>query len=326
MKKLLSCALALCLAVSAFSLDSGLFQATASTVRDDASYFMDAMDWQKLDFKKFYGFTSIDSATSGNLATAFKLKNGDTLMASWEGNLWTDPQDTNSFAVMYGKDKYAFGAGYAWGSFSKSFSGVLSYTERVKIFSATFGMNVTDKDAFSVAYALTSFKDDSFENLNIIDATYKRAFNKDSYLTVSYEGIFWNDFTLTTITPAYHYEYKAKKFTYGLNASVPFMFVSITDVDTSNMLISPVVQNGISVALSDALTLNTGIKTTLPYIYKLDDDTTTGTFANDFTFGLSLNAGENVRIDAVTDINLASGISIDDVKALDFMLTATLKL
>lgn len=326
MKKLLSCALALCLTVSAFSLDSGLFQATSSTVRDDASYFMDAMDWQKLDFKKFYGFTSIKSSTEGNLAGAFKLKNGDTLMASWDGNLWTDPQDTNSFAVMYGKDKYAFGASYAWGSLDFAFPYVSSSTVRAKSFGATFGMNVTKTDAFSVNYNLFSFNEDGIENFNNLNATYKHAFKENSELSLSYTGMFWDEYTVTVLVPAYHYEYKNKKFTYGLTAGASLLFFTEPVTDVSYMYIAPVVNNGISVALSDAVLLNAGIKTALPSIEKIDDDTSTGAFSNTFTFGLSLNAGENARIDAfVASVPLASGLSIDDVKALTFNFTASLK-
>lgn len=328
MKKILSCALALCMAVSAFSLESGLFQATASTVRDDASYFMDAMDWQKLDFKKFYGFTSIDSATSGNLAAAFKLKNGDTLMASWEGNLWSTT-DSNTFSAMYGKDKYAFGASYGWGSINTKIPAFGNISQDSKIFSAIFGMNVTDKDAFAVNYTLTSFDGDIYtSSLNVISAYYKRAINDNSNLTIGYTGTFFGDYTtVNEITPTYHYEYKNKKFTYGLNASVPFMFYNVTvyGTDTSVVIISPVVQNGISVALTDLLTLNGGIATTIPSITKSGDETTTGSFSNNFLFGLSLNAGENVRIDAVTEVPLAAGLSIDDVKALAFNFTVALK-
>ena len=64
MKKLLACALALTLSVSAFSLTSGKSIATAGSIKDNASYFMDPINWNKMDFNKIWAFTSITPASA----------------------------------------------------------------------------------------------------------------------------------------------------------------------------------------------------------------------------------------------------------------------
>lgn len=326
MKKLLACALALTLSVSAFSLTSGKSIATAGSIKDNASYFMDPINWNKMDFNKIWAFTSITSASAqeGNLAAAFKLKNKGTLMTSWNGNLWADPDDYNTMSLMYAKDAFSFGASLGVGNldfYHPVYPAVPWGPEEQTVFEGFFGMNINPQSAFSLGLRYNNFEKDTIDDPFTLVATYQHSFKPNSILSAQYLGFYMNEnATANIISTNYQYEYKAKNFTYGLNTNVSFNFMK------DMFMLKSSITNGISTNLSKLLTLNAGLSTSLPELYKEKDvDLQTGLFSNTFYYGLSLQAGDNVTIDASSAIDLPNGISFETIWQTSFLLTVALK-
>lgn len=323
-KKLFTSAVLIALSASAFALESRFNSATANTITDDASYLMNSTEWNKLNFDKTFVFTSIDSNASGNIAAAFKLKNNATLMTSWDGNLWSATNKYNNFAALYGTGKYSFGASFASGTTTVEIPIYGSSSADITEFGLTFGMNVTDKDDITAAFGYISSDDFGDDSIITLTGGYKRNLTKTSNASIIYTGIFFNDITTNTFVPAYHYEYNNKKVSYGFTATAPVTFASY--YSTSETMFTPVINNGVSLNLSDSFSLNAGLSTTLPYIAKTEGmDATYGNFLNTFTFGFSINAGSAVKIDASSVFNLASGVSIDDILTTPFMLSVSMK-
>ena len=102
MKKLGLILLMACVLLSAtFGATSALVGGAVSAVKDDASYVMDVLDWDKASFGKFFGFTSINSTSTLNFRGAQHLKGGN-LAFSYSGNLWGDGQGQERYRGFLG--------------------------------------------------------------------------------------------------------------------------------------------------------------------------------------------------------------------------------
>lgn len=245
-----------------FAQVSGLSLGSASTVRDNTAYVMDVLDWNKADFGKFFGFTSIDSSSSLNFLGAQQVKGGN-LAYSYAGNLWKEGSD--NYSVFYGKKNMGFlftlDADKAKEGKIESDMGDVN-VENYGVFSPsfTFGMNATDKFSFKAGFGIglttgkNSYEIGTTEYLTktslsapVVElAGYYTIKNTDKLfarLGLSYTGVFAGlksklyidgefdektelSLNANAIALSGSLEYKATdRFTYGLNAVFPgFVF------------------------------------------------------------------------------------------------------
>ncbi len=232
--------------------------ASAYTIEDDAYNFMNVMDWQKLDFNKFYGYTSIDSRTEGNLGAAFHVGGSNVLGITWRGNTW-DGNPHNDFNVMYGWNNMAIRGGIIqYSEDSKTINGVTVDSYQIYVPNFEFGMNVTDKLAFEAGFGIgfgsvyaeatgiemkisqTIPALNAMVSYNILDKG-----NMSGTLGLGYEGSYGTTTTEATVTilgtstttketvntnqtkftPFYKMNVAfSDTFTYGLSAAIPFTF------------------------------------------------------------------------------------------------------
>ncbi|MBO4404325.1 MAG: hypothetical protein J5780_03235, partial [Treponema sp.] len=141
--------------------ESGLYKATASTVEDDVYDLNNVITWNRLKFDKYFGFTSIDSASEGNLALATHLNKKSVLGIEWRGNLWNDDSAAgstshNRFTGFYGWDNKAVRVSFYEATDETP---TAEYNHKKDFtFSALFGMNLNKVMAFSagLSYGIDS--------------------------------------------------------------------------------------------------------------------------------------------------------------------------
>lgn len=336
-KKCLTAALVLILGTSVFAQTTssdGLNAATAGTVLDNASYFMNVIAWDKLDFAKFYGNTAINSASSANLGYATHIGKND-LHLSWNGNLWAS-NSYNTFNGLYGFGKLGIQATLGNVKNDTNANGYDSFTTGL-----TAGYQISD--AFDVYGGLNMLFASGSQTIlgvtsktNVSDITvlaggqYNIKENKTmtAYAGLSYAGNFatvktvynGNTTKATTstnlITPYFLMNLKpASNFTYGLTASIPMAFEENTTV------ISWTLSNGFSAQVTKMFTINAGLTTTIPTLTFVEDaDVACGSFTNTFYAGFSVFITPEVRIDFSGVITPASGVSLNDIWEQNFSL------
>lgn len=328
LKKLALVAVMLTVGLSAFAIESGLYTGSASAVHDDSYYYMNLIDWQKLDFDKFYGFTNFNGVDNSlNLAGASHLKNGDVLAYSYEGNLWAD-NNYNFFSGFWGHDKLAVkgSLGFEEDGASEIILGA--------------GYNVTDKISFSASVIDLWEKDKEtigtyvIENLDNIFALQilgkYNIKNTDKILlrlTLGYAGIFLKNKVTTTIgendpttetTKASEniihiggtFQYKFNdRFTFGSEITFPeFTFydeATVISFEMRNGFIAGVVPN--------RLYVSAGLETTLPSLtFEDDEDVLKGNLINSFYLGAAFDLTPQVRITSSTNIAITDGLSLEE--------------
>ncbi len=336
---------------------SGLRSGTAYTIEDDVYDLMDVNTWQRLEFDKFFGFTSINSNSSGNFAIATHVQKSNVLGFAWNGNLWNDDtsgtSSYNNFTGFYGFNNMAIRAtfseqtsettgnnnGFAYDSY-KRFGG-----------NALFGVNPTDKINFNIGAGYyykdydgvadnTSASESEFD----VYGTFYYIFKNDEKLIskafVNAEGSFEttsidygdtdsdvkvNEFDLT---PGFKLQYKPiKTFTYGFYASIPFVFYGGDDHDNDTEIRFNI-RNGFSAAIKpEKILFNAGISTWLPTIYvPEDEDPSCGSFSNSFYAGFAFNITPAFRLDTYAYIAPADGESFDEIWKTNFHLSLRAKL
>lgn len=331
------------------ALDSGLFNGTAGTVRDDVQNIMDPIEWNTVKFDNVFGFTRINSNQSGNLAAAFHVNGSDVLAIAWNGNLWADVPN-NSFTCFYGWDKNGITVNYSQykAHNTNNIDPNLGYTfdDDVNIFTfgAGYGRTINEKFAFAILLNDTmlnakittyDFSFSLFTGAADLFYTFKNDGKLNAKLVTGYAGIFMNaetnygvttvsaDSSVNTIHAGVNLEYKpSSNFTYGLVADVPLAFM-----DGATVLAFSV-KNGFSYAIQPGkFLLNMGLETTLPSITFPDgSDTTYGTFGNTFYGGLSFFASDAIRIDLSADLGLTNGISLYEIWTQNFNLSLRMSL
>lgn len=336
-----------------FAQVSGLTLGTAETVRDTVSYAMDVLDWNKAEYGNFFGFTSIDSATSLNFLGGQHYKGGN-LAYSYTGNLWKEGED--NYSVFYGKKNMGF-------LFSldadKADTGRIDGTqvEDYGVFSPsfTFGMNATDKISFKAGFGLNTTAGEvettlmGNEYLSKVSLTLP-IIQLDGYYTfkstnklfiragLSYVGLFLNSKTKSYVNGELDetvkssqtvnslglvglLEYKpTDRFTYGLKAVFPdIMFTGGKDTNgdalDSSTTIEFVLCNGFVAEVSpDRFLLSFGMITELPsFIFVEDQDTEYGIIYNSYYLGMGFYLTPQIRIDGTASISPTSGISMETI-------------
>lgn len=367
MKKLISIftgfALAFCANLSAETQGlrtSGLRAGTASTIEDDVYDLMNVNTWQRLEFEKVFGFTSINSNSSANVAAAIHVQEKNVLGFGWDGNLWNDDSDStsyNNFTGFYGWDNSGLRVTLSESTSEKA--GTDEETEiafkSTKIFTgkATFGMNVSEQLAFWVYAGLSNQKQEGVESDTSIKIT---SFaleggllftlkNEENLLIKSFVDLSFihgkekvemkiegykvsGDFSVNTfsVTPGIKLQYKpTDTFTYGLHASMPIEFqggdvASSKEVDFN-------IRNGFSAALTEKVLLNGGISTWLPSIYIPENgDTYTDDFVNVFYAGFAIYITPAFRLDTYASIEPADGVSLDEIWKENFSISLSARL
>lgn len=336
-------------AQSMLDLSSSTYLGTAKAVEDDSYNFMNLISWNKINYDKFYGYTTFENSDSmGNIGVATHLKNGTALMFHWAGNLWADPE-SNSFTGFVGYKNLAFGLGYAKEETIGEYIGT-DIVGKFHSFNVGAGMNVTENiDAFAkfnykfakqeespltikfsypvftagVQYNFKEKKD--FESH--AGAYYKGAYSKitgEAPKTATYEA----KYNSTTIAPYYKLKIKPiNNFYYGFKATVPVTFVKDSDTLTKEnindyYLVEFIFNNGFSADVTKNLVLTGGLQTELPYIKTpKGSDSLKGQFKNSFYFGGAFKVVPEFQIEAYTEIYPYDGISLDNIWNQVFQLT-----
>ena len=165
MKKLGLILLMACVLLSAtFGATSALVNGAVSAVKDDASYVMDVLDWDKASFGKFFGFTSINSTSTLNFLGAQHLKGGN-LAYSYNGNLWGEGV-VDTYSAFYGKGNKGFLFSLGTNS-SDSWTVNGNVLEDYKYITPnfTFGIETSDKLSFIAGFGLISRTGNSEQEL-----------------------------------------------------------------------------------------------------------------------------------------------------------------
>lgn len=328
LKKLALVAVMLTVGLSAFAIESGLYTGSASAVHDDSYYYMNLIDWQKLDFNKFYGFTNFNGADNSlNFAGASHLKNGDVLAYSYEGDLWAD-NNLNFFNGFWGHDKLAV-------------RGSLGFEEdgATEIVLGT-GYNVTDKISFTALIGDYWIKDketmgtytiETLDNIFKLQIVGKYNIkNTDKVLlrlTLGYGGIFYKNKVTTTIGEndpttettkdsknVIHiggtFQYKFNdRFTFGSEITFPdFNFYE------EATLISFEMRNGfIAGVVPNRLYISAGLETELPFLaFEEGEDVVKGNLFNFFYLGAAFDLTPQVRICSDANIAISDGLSLEE--------------
>lgn len=349
LKRLAIACLIFAFGTSAFAINSGLRLGSASTLMDDSYYYMNLVDWEKLSFDKFYGFTAINSPNSINLSAAQKTKDGNLLAYSYNGNLWTK-NGYNDFSAFYGFGKMALK--FDLGLDETTENATEPYT--IWIPAISFGMDVSDKFAFSTGLGLSSLKIDEEDAIYSITSTnvslfangYYNIKNTDKLFAQAifgYSGSFdkavmefdmegmdsqesktnSNSFFLGA-----ELQYKpTSAFTYAMKATFP-RFTTFTRADeTSYTTMSFFVNNGFMVELKpNKFFASFGISTTLPsFTFEEDVDTVKGTLSNTYYMGMAINLAPQIRLDGRCTITPTEGISMEKIFQQNLYLSLTAK-
>lgn len=329
---------------NAAALNSAAYEGSAQTIEDDVYSLMNILTWNKLKFENFYGFTNINSVSSGNLAFAFRTKNKNMGGIAWQGNLWSESSD-NSISGFYGWNKYAIKitlneqispAWYLDSNFCenyKNLGGIIDFgcnLNKTVSYTLSIGYsNITGKiNPSQINYStflaggslFYTLKDEKSINSKLFvdysgNFAFKSSKNGNKETKTTYNQ---NEMTLGTV-----FLYKPNTtLTYGLKAFIP---VTITAGDNIKLKtnIAFEVSNGLSFVLKpDTVLLNTGIHLSLPsFTIEEDEDTVTGNFYTTFYAGLSLILGSNINIDICTDFNPTNGISPSDIWTQNFKIS-----
>lgn len=350
LKKIVVACLIFAFGASAFAINSGLRSGSAFTLMDDSYYYMNLVDWEKLSFDKFYGFTAINSSTSINLSAAQKLKGGNLLAYSYDGNLWTE-NGYNDFSVFYGFGKMALK--FDLGLDETTTNATEPYT--IWAPAVSFGMDVSDKFAFSTGLGLSSSKiDEEDANYSIATTTvslfangYYNIKNTDKLFAQAIFGYSGNfdkavtefDIEGIDVDPqetktnsnsfflAAELQYKpTSAFTYAMKCTFP-RFTTYTRADeTTYSTLAFSVNNGFMVELKpNKFFTSFGIATTLPsFTFEKDVDTVKGALTNTYYLGMAVNLAPQIRLDGRCTITPTTGISMEKIfqQALYLSLTA----
>lgn len=329
---------------NAVALNSAAYIGSAETIEDDVYSLMNVLTWNKLKFENFYGFTNINSVSSGNLAFAFHTKSKNIGGIAWEGNLWSESSD-NSITGFYGWNKYAVRltlneqispAWYLDSNFCtdyKNLGGIIdfgcnlnktiSYTLSVGYSNITGKINPSEINYSTILAGGSLFytlKDEKNSNLKLLldysgNFAFRTTKNGNKETTANYSQ--------NEITPGTVFLYKPNStLTYGLKAFIP---VTITAGDNLKLKTNVAfeVSTGLSFVLKpDTLLLNTGIHISLPsFTMEEEEETVTGNFYTTFYAGLSIILGSNINIDICTDFNPTNGISPSDIWTQNFKIS-----
>lgn len=352
MKKSLKVVAAAAIFASAAALSvsaqvSGLREATASTVEDDVYSLMNVIDWDKLKFKSLFGFTSIDSATSGNLYAALHLENNADLHLGWEGNLWTKSTSKNTFKGLYGWENKAIRLTFSENTYDNAGTVNDFNYAKYKNFSGDvkFGMRYSKELAFDAGLGFDTYDyegtaDDTSRdvtNFDLSGAVYYTVLNDGALEAKAFASTNLRFGTTTVkvagrkteadannfrLTPGLKAQYKmSKTFTYGFYGSVPLAF-SWGDGPSSKS-INFNLRNGFSASvMDDSLLINAGIRTTLPSLtFPEKGSVKRGDFGNEFYAGFSFIVSPELRIDATAVIQPADGESFDEIWNQNFMFS-----
>ena len=349
-KKIVVACLIFAFGSSAFAINSGLRLGSAATLMDDSYYYMNLVDWEKLSFDKFYGFTAINSTNSINLFAAQKVKDGNLLAYSYDGNLWTE-NGYNDFSVFYGFGKMALK--FDLGLDETTTNATEPYT--IWAPAVSFGMDVSDKFAFSTGLGLSSSKIDEEDanysiastNVNLFANGYYNIKNTDklfaqaifgysgnfdkAVMEYDIEGIDVEPQEAKTNSNSFFFgaemQYKPTSvFTYAMKFTFP-RFTTYTRADeTTYSTLAFSVNNGFMVELKpNKFFTSFGIATTLPsFTFEKDVDTVKGTLTNTYYLGMAVNLAPQIRLDGRCTITPTEGISMEKIfqQALYLSLTA----
>lgn len=343
MKKLIAITISLFLAASVFAQKSSSFStATYQSIKDEPSYLMNVMDWNKLSFDKYYLFSSINSATRLNITGATKV-NSNTLMLSYEGNLWED-NAWGRIGTLYGFDNKAILVSYdffedgTYSIFGSTVSGKI-YEPRV-----SFGINLDDKNTLKIdgsyAYVDGTNIDDSYFSATVSFRHYLQQTSKvSSALLVSYNGGFLtqtNESLSTTnkansnyISTRFEYENQfASKAKVGLTTrlDVGYYTNELTGGNLKQIFFNPYAYAGLSCALADSVDLLLGMDIDIPkYNINIDAENTKTSFYSYYRIGLSVKPSDVVTIDGYAYLYPTSGISVENLLSSSFYLSVALK-
>lgn len=317
---------------------SGFYKATSKTIPDEYCYLTDLLSWKKIDFNDFYVYTGFDRDTysQGNAAAAFHVLE-NTLSVKWEGNLWTS-NPTNIINILFGtnnmafsanfnqqnKDEYSFGVGYgmtflekfgAYGTFDIGFAknevfqnNILGIQqETLPKFMIGFKYTLNDSDTISDSLKVTF--EGSYKLIKITEKNTGRELIKPQ-TTIHY-----------ILTPEYSFNYKiSNTLIYGLKTEIPIEFES--ESSTINFIIS----NGFSAKLiPNILSIQGGLETTLPHITYSKDGSANGTLTNKLYSGCSLQLSPEAKLDFCSELNIGTGISMQDIWQNKWALNISIK-
>ena len=350
-KKILAVALIAFTAIATLTAEtSGLRIGTAYTIQDDVYDLNNVITWNRLDFNKFIGFTNISSSSEGNLAGAFHIQKDNILGLAWNGNLWNDNNNTtqhNSFTAFYGFNKNK-ALKFTFTEYTQNFETGIYKDYGSYYFNLDFGMTVSEKIAFSANANLNFMKRNGFVDTDLyksttfgLGGTFYYTIAKDEKLDSRFYFSGTMDFTATTnenafgpiktntsqfsFTPGVYVQYKiTPKFTYGFNGWTRLTFAGGDTAKDVNLYFN--LQNGFTAKVTDIVTFNMGIYTTLPsFKFPENGKTEKGNFSNSFYAGFAFNLTDAVRIDASAFISPEDGMSFDEVWKQNFNLSVRVK-
>lgn len=321
---------------SAFAIESGLYTGSASAVHDDSYYYMNLIDWQKLNFDKFYGFTNFQGANDElNFAGASNLKNGDLLAYSYAGNFWTDG-GYNSYNVFWGHNKLAVKGGLSF------------IDESTTTIDASLGFNATDKIGLTLSLSdgwnkdsetteVMGIKSETNLSTNIfqlgIGGIYNIKETEKMLLRVSigYTGYFYKNKVTTIIndgepnvnsiennrnriTLSGTFQYKINdRFSFGSVLTFPrISFFDNNGTEYTEMEFA--MRNGFMASVvPNRLFISAGLSTQIPSLtFRKDQDTEKGTLTNNFYLGAAFDLTPQVRITSSTNIAITDGLSLEE--------------
>lgn len=336
LKKLALVAVMLTVGLSAFAIESGLYTGSASAVHDDSYYYMNLIDWKKLNFDKFYGFTDFQGANDElNFAGASNLKNGDLLAYSYAGNFWTDG-GYNSYNVFWGHNNLAIKGGLSF------------IDESTTTIDASLGFNATDKIGLTFSLSdgwnkesettdVMGIKTETNLSTNIfqlgIGGIYNIKETENILLRVSigYTGYFYKNKVTTIIndgepnvnsiennrnriTLSGTFQYKINdRFSFGSVLTFPrISFIDNNGTEYKEMEFA--MRNGfIASVVPNRLFISAGLSTRIPSLtFRKDQDTEKGTLGNFFYLGAAFDLTPQVRICSDANIAISDGLSLEE--------------
>lgn len=333
-KKILTAAFIFILGASAFAQSNsyGINFATADTVLENDTYFLNVTDWDKINFSKLFATTDFTLTSRGKLGVATHLGKGD-LHAAWLGNLW-DADSYNQFNFLYGIGKLGIMAGFT----ATKYGG--TYGNHLPTYIPSLSCGYQISDAFDVDGTFTgefgsqsaAGTTQSYKDFYIrLGGKYyiKESETVTAFTSLYYSGFYSNSTIKTSGTDAvvtedsYHYVIPGfllnikptSSFTYGLKASSSLRF----DENSAALYFS--ISNGFSAQVTKMLLVNAGLTTTIPSItFTKNQDPETGNFYNYFYGGFSIYLIPEVRLDLSAYIYPADGVSLNEIWNQNFYI------
>lgn len=223
-------AAAVCMAViagSAFAKSNAGYEATASTIENDAFKFMNVLDWSTVEYDKYLAFVDIGTDSTGNLAIAKRVGSGgkNVFAFAWEGNTWAkDHFNTYDFFFGTGNMGLDFTLGVAKNEVDLAAAGTNVKVDATVVSPAfTFGMNLSETFGVTAGFGIPFAVVD--EEVGGYDAT---------------TSVVNPSLSLGATLKLINKKTETAKLDFGYNGTWSILTIELDDVDSKTTAVSPI--------------------------------------------------------------------------------------